>query len=236
MISILRALPLRGVAGSIRSCRKIMGLGGLMLWAGVSSAATVNFSGVIDFPGLNGPVANNTAFTGSLILDESVVPTVTAPLIRDFSGAADSLTLNIGGFTFSGENGNVRQTEGGGSNDIFGISFNTAFGSTVSGDYSGQAITGLLLDWRGANLFSDPEALAHDLSTPDFGLRRVEIYFGTGAANTVYTDADSIGIEAPTAVPLPAGVWLLGSGILGLMSMVRLRRASMESVAPAGLA
>ena len=193
----------------------------LSLISTASQAVTVSFSGVMD--GFNaGPFSGGTAFTGSFILDESVAATGG---VSTFSGAVDNFMLEIDGNVFTGNNGTARQfSSASGATDFFTVDIGGANGS-VSGIAGLDVFTGFSVDWRGPNLFSDTTVLAHDLTVADFGYTRVIFGFNSLASDSVIDNASVINFGSVSAVPVPAAVWLFGSGLLGLVGVARRKRA-----------
>ena len=193
----------------------------LSLISTASQAVTVSFSGVMD--GFNaGPFSGGTAFTGSFILDESVAATSG---VSTFSGAVDNFMLEIDGNVFTGNNGTARQfSSASGATDFFTVNIGGANGS-VSGNVGLDVFTGFSVDWRGPNLFSDTTVLAHDLTVADFGYTRVTFGFNSLASDSVIDNASVINFGSVSAVPVPAAVWLFGSGLLGLVGVARRKRA-----------
>lgn len=193
----------------------------LSLISTASQAVTVSFSGVMD--GFNaGPFSGGTAFTGSFILDESVAATGG---VSTFSGAVDNFMLEIDGNVFTGNNGTARQfSSASGATDFFTVDIGGANGS-VSGIAGLDVFTGFSVDWRGPNLFSDTTVLAHDLTVADFGYTRVVFGFNNLTSESVIDNASVINFGSVSAVPVPAAVWLFGSGLLGLVGVARRKRA-----------
>jgi len=193
----------------------------LSLISTASQAVTVSFSGVMD--GFNaGPFSGGTAFSGSFMLDESVVATGG---VSTFSGAVDNFVLEIDGNVFTGNNGNVQQfSSASGATDFFTIDIGGSNGS-VSGTVGPDVFTGFSVDWRGSNLFADTTVLAHDLTTADFSYTRVIFEFNDLISESVIDNASVINFGSVSAVPVPAAVWLFGSGLLGLFGMARRKRA-----------
>ena len=193
----------------------------LSLISTASQAVTVSFSGVMD--GFNaGPFSGGTAFTGSFILDESVAATGG---VSTFSGAVDNFMLEIDGNVFTGNNGTARQfSSASGATDFFTVNIGGANGS-VSGIAGLDVFTGFSVDWRGPNLFSDTTVLAHDLTVADFSYTRVVFGFNNLTSESVIDNASVINFGSVSAVPVPAAVWLFGSGLLGLVGVARRKRA-----------
>ncbi len=187
----------------------------LITVSGVSQAVVVNFNGELDFAN-TGPFSAGDFFSGSFTVDETVT---TSNGI--FAGAIDNFVLEIAGYTFTGENGRLQQfSSANGQTDFMRITLGGANG-TVSGNAGVDVFTSFTTDWRGGNLFGGPNIPANNLTTDDFSYRRITLGFNDDILDTVIEPADSIIVGPLTAVPLPASIWLLGSGLLGLLGLAR---------------
>lgn len=171
----------------------------------------------------NGPFNGPVLFSGSFKLDESVVATVNG---TKFEGAVDDLRLNIDDFNFTGNNGYLRQiTNPENTRDLMEIII-----TDLNGDISpgGAILTKVRFDWRGIqnqNLFLDSSVIASDLITSDFNYRKVEFWFDNSSSNTVIDFAQQINFGTASPVPVPAAVWLFGSGLLGLFGFSKKKRS-----------
>lgn len=192
---------------------------GALLVSGTSQAITVDFNGVLD-PFNVAPFTNGDAFTGSFNLDEAIVPTGTNT--KTFTGVVDNFTLDVAGNLFTGQNGRVQQFTGsGGGTDFFSLLLGGNNGS-ISGAVGVNTITKFTVDWRGPALFTDPAVLAQNLTTSDFSFRRITMRFSDGStATTTIDNASQITFGSASVVPVPAAVWLFGSGLLGLLGIAR---------------
>jgi hypothetical protein len=226
LISTISTINQKEIFMNILSTTRSTTLLGALLLSGASQAVTVTFSGTLD--GFNAaPFSGGEAFSGSFELDESVVPTGSGT--ATYSGIVDNFVLDVGGYTFTGQNGRVQQsTSSGGGTDFFTILFNNNNNTgSINGSVGINDIYRFTVDWRGSDLFSDPFVIAQDLTTSDFNYRRITLGFNDGTANTSTIDnASDIAFGSASVVPVPAAVWLFGSGLLGLVGLARRRSVS----------
>ena len=194
-------------------------LASLLLLPSLSHAVTVSFDGVIDQFNV-GPFAGGDSFSGSFTLDESIMA---SGVLNTYDGVVDDFQVTIAGVLFTGENGSVQQfSSANGATDFWTLSLGGAQGS-VAGTVGVDTITSIYFDWRGSDLFGDPTILAHDLATADFNYRRVT--FGFDTSDSIIDNAQNISFGSLQAVPVPAAVWLFGSGLLGLVGVARRKKA-----------
>lgn len=190
---------------------------GLALCSSASYAVEVNFSG--QFDGFNtGPFGSGMAFSGSFTLDESVVAT---GVNNDFFGAVDNFQLTIGSFSFTGENGLVKQfSSSNGSLDFFGLWIGGINGTVSGPSVNGFDFESVRLDWRGANLFGDPTILASNLTQPDFNYTRVVFGFDGSLNSVIDNNVTTInfgpGGNTTTSVPEASALSLFALSLLGL--------------------
>ncbi len=202
----------------IKSRFKTLLFPALLAASGAGQAVTVQFSGKLDAAN-TGPFTAGDTFSGSFVIDETVTPNNGI-----FSGAIDDFVLNIAGYTLTGENGRLNQfSSGNGDTDFMAIKLGGASNpqGTVNGNAGTDVFTGFTADWRGGSLFGDKNVPAHDLTWDDFSYYRVTFEFNNNVLDTVIDDATGITVGPLSAVPLPAGFWLLGSGLLGLLGWAR---------------
>lgn len=118
-------------------------------------------------------------------------------------------------------------------NDFVAIDFDNAVqGSQFStGYFNGYILTfeeDVAENLTGAAVDSDVTTLELsdsdiELSGNQLSINVAGLYFDTSTYARI--DLQSDATAQPQPVPLPAGVWLLGSGLLGLMGVKRLRKA-----------
>ena len=198
--------------------RSTMLFGALAL-SGNSQAISVNFNGVLD-PFNVAPFTTGDVFTGSFDLDEAVIPTGSGT--KTFTGVVDNFMLDVAGNIFTGQNGRLQQFTGsGGGTDFFSLSIGGSNG-TISGNIGANTINRFTVNWRGAALFPDPSVLAQNLTTGDFSFKRITIRFSDGSTTTSTIDnASNIAFGGTSVVPVPAALWLFGSGLLGMIGIAR---------------
>lgn len=173
----------------------------------------VTFSGTMD-GFVNGPFNSGDTYSGSFDLDESVAAT---GVFNDFIGAVDNFQLDIAGNIFTAENGRLRQFAPVGD-DFMSVDFGGTFGTINNTPSGGNVLTSVHFDWRGAGgaLYPDPTVIATNLTEVDFGFRRVVFGFNNEFDDQVIQNASQINFGPASAVPVPAAVWLFGSGLIGL--------------------
>ena len=193
----------------------------LLLFSSSLAQATimVTFSGTMG-PFVNGPYNNGDAISGSFDLDEAVVGTTFSATTYDFVGAVDNFQLNIAGNLFTGGNGLLRQQ---GGNDFLSVDIGGTNGSVDNTPSGGNVLTSVHFDWRGpaGTIFPDPAVMASSLSTTDFNFRRIVFGFNNQFSDQVIQIAAQINFGPASAVPVPAAVWLFGSGLIGLFGFLK---------------
>lgn len=96
-----------------------------------------------------------------------------------------------------------------------------------SGNYASMAMYVELKDYLGATVWSwAPDALNHTLLNGSYNLGNSSYADSTGplAAGTYSLSIGMSQTIGLTAVPVPAAVWLFGSGLLGLIGVARRKR------------
>ena len=202
---------------------KMKALISLLLFCQASFAQAgilVTFDGTMDSY-VNGPFNAGDSFSGSFELDESVTADSSGNSNR-FVGAVDNFQLNIAGEIFTGGDGTLNQVTG--SSDFFLVDLGGSNGVIDNTPSSGgNILTSLHFDWRGVSgaIFPDPTVMATNKTELDFGYRRVTFQFNDTFSDQVIQGAASINIGAASPVPVPASVWLLGTGLLALFGFSR---------------
>ncbi len=182
----------------------------LTLFSSAAQAVVVTFSGTMD--GFNaGPFSGGTDFSGSFVMDESVVPTSIGN--KRFIGALNDLVIDIGGTLFTGGNGEILQnSSASGATDFFSLSV-----TDVTGSIGSDIFTRFQVDWRGPNLFDDNAVLASDLTAADFNYRRVVFQFNGTYLDAVIDNASQINF-GPSSVPVPPAILLFFTGLFVLVA------------------
>jgi hypothetical protein len=111
--------------------------------------------------------------------------------------------------------------------NITGTASAAAFVKILDGNF--QPVTGglITLDTSEGSLTSDWQRYSIDFEiSSDFVGQRLQFGFLTVTGNDVPSGNfyDNVSL-APSAVPVPAAVWLFGSGLLGLVGVARRRKA-----------
>ena len=101
------------------------------------------------------------------------------------------------------------------------VSFFDGSGALLDSVFFVDDINTDLFDW---NLFSDSRLLSKGTRSIEILLTATRLAntgdFNDGFFDTVSLQLDNIG-TGPSAVPVPAAVWLFGSGIIGLLGLTR---------------
>jgi len=115
-------------------------------------------------------------------------------------------------FQAGNNNSSLQLSDNGSASSIF--SYDAATNQvTYSGFYEDAAFNWISFSYTGSNFTIDLTEIAPN------GLAG---FVGTTSLNTAYT-VDTLQINV-SAVPVPAAVWLFGSGIIGLLGIARRRR------------
>lgn len=217
----------------------------LLLVPAVSAQAEIvtwNFSGTLGpvIPATSPPIislAAGDAFSGSITFETASVPGSTGDDgLSEWAIYPDAITaleLTVGSFSFTGPVSHVSVFNPGGSteikvvNDYSGI-LNDGLGFITS--VSGGPVDGYLPGFF--ELYTDTSpgtGVTQFLSSPDLPASPpasafyFALYFEDNAGGYVATVGGSATVSA---VPLPAAVWLFGSGLLGLLVLSRRRHAA----------
>lgn len=167
-----------------------------LLGAATAQAALVNFSitGYVD--GSEGPFGLDVgdAITASGTFDDSAIGMAPYTVYFDAAHSGNSMTIVAGSLSLDNT-----------QDDYFAVGGSPRLEFDSMGDLVGVNFYAALPDYSGF----DSGALAFIVNDADF-------YFATG-----YWDAGSFTV---TPVPIPAAVWLLSSGLLGLAGFARRRQ------------
>jgi hypothetical protein len=124
----------------------------------------------------------------------------------DQSYSGSSLGVLIGDIVgFAGPNG---------SGDFTATNTTSALSLTLTG--SDNFILGLSTD-SGASWIADAAVVA-------LGANAYSVTFSTGA-NVIEVDVQVVSVIPPVVIPVPAALWLFGSGLLGLVGVARRKKA-----------
>ena len=175
-------------------------IAGLLMLLGVGSAqaALVNFSitGTIDGADTPGPygISVGETITASGILDGSAISTSPYTVYFDQSHSSNTMTIAVGSLILD-------QTQ----DDSY-----AAGGSPRLEFDSGGNLIGVNFSWGAI------DGSSYDSAVLGFIVNDASYNFATGS-----WDAGSF---STTAVPVPAALWLFGSGLMGLAGIIRRRK------------
>lgn len=170
-----------------------------------------------------GPLTANAAFSGSFILDDSVVPSG-----NNFNEAIDGFVFNSGGLSFRGENGRLQilQTT---NTDFLSGNFdigNASVEGSVPDGVDSYTLSNVSFDFRLPGTAIDT-GLPVGFELADFSFVSLVLDFTHPAANsidrTTILRGGSFDTLSFTPVPLPAAGWLLGSATGALAWRIRRR-------------
>lgn len=218
-----------------------------------SAALTITLDSVTDIQGAAIDAAGNWSVIAEGFEDAAISNVVGDASVAINNTIAPSAGLNIGGSVSQASHSSGTATNGSSLADAltslyidventydgalnFNFSFEAMAAATVSGgttinDFAGSAV--LVFDDLGfdyADIFSDVSIDGVDnpgLLTGSFGFELLDY-----DVNTISAFVDSYGAisaigpvtEPPSAVPVPAAVWLFGSGLIGLVGVARRKK------------
>jgi len=190
-------------------------------FAQASQAADVrvNFAGTVSASN-PGPLTPSADFSGSFIIDASVIPVVGG--LTTWPGAVRDFEFSSADLLFSGDAGFYRQF----GNAFIAGGFSNA-GATLDGividpDKGTFTLADVTWDWRTS--FSPNDVIVSDKTRDDFSFVRLTLQFSNPDADA-FDRASILGLSQLdfTIVPLPAAAWLFGGALLALVSLRRTR-------------
>ncbi len=202
-------------------------------------------------PNNQGGAGVNNSLAGDSDLNSIITPqdTFDATVLEfDFVSDGGDLFFN---YVFASEEYN--EFVGSAFNDVFGFfvdGVNIAFVpgtttpvsvNTVNNGFDGSAIGGPVVPATNPEFYNDNESGVYDLQYDGFtdvftasvlglsaGTHRIKLAIADNSDgildSAVFIQANSFSDEPVATVPLPASIWLLGSGILGLVGVARRKR------------
>ncbi len=177
-----------------------------------------------------GPYAGGETVSSSFILDDSVVPTVSGVNTNTYALAADSMTMTIGGDSYSGEDGRLQQFSSA-ATDFFLVNYIT--GVLAGSGPGGYVLTDYVFEIRGAlgDLFADPGSIANGITEADVSFNNISLRWDDpltpadeNSFARVFLSTLTIS-EAGTPVPEPATLALIGTGLAAIGAGLRRRRS-----------
>ncbi|MCB1735832.1 MAG: hypothetical protein H6981_08965 [Gammaproteobacteria bacterium] len=187
-----------------------------LFMAPASASVIVGFSGKVvplTVPASLQPYfAGNDTFTGSYVLDTTVIATgvggvkTFTNVVRDFQVSFQ----NTLGQSYTGDGGRVQQyANAGGTTEFFAMKLGNGQG-TVAGDDAGAfALRDINFDLRGADLFLTETELNRSLAYADLGYARVTFAFTDGASvGYVIAGLDAYS-TSESVVPVPFALMLM---------------------------
>jgi len=196
-------------------------LGYVSLAVAFSAEATIlsfNYTGqIISNP--DGIVSVGTGFSGSFSYDDGLVGssnsngTLYSPV--NFSLSIDGTDINFSGLVNVDDNSTFTLP----GNDVLQIG---SAGIAPSPDLNGTLLQGITIDLVDSTQTTlSGEGLPLNINLVDWTSKLLVIR-STESLNLTFGSIDSL----VSAVPVPAAVWLFGSGLLGLAGMARRKQAT----------
>jgi len=211
-----------------------------------SAGLTITLDSVIDVDGNAVDAAGNWAVTAEGFEDQTLTDVFGAATVSVTNTIAPLTSLGVGGSVNQASNSSGSATNGSSSADTltsleifventftgslnFNFSFSASVDATIAGgttanDFAGSAVS--VFDDLGfdyIDIFTDVSIDGTDAIplTGTFGFTLLD-----ADVNTVIGFVDSYGQTAATAppIPVPAAVWLFGSGLLGLVGVARRKK------------
>lgn len=218
-------------------------IGTAMLIAISSSAhaqlITVQFEGTVD--SISGNAAAlidiGNSFTGSYTYETSTPDTNANTIAGDYTHAIQEITFTVGGFSFtkgidlspSFATDSILITNNGFGIDLdaYAAVVPVLSGSDV-GDFSASKFGfEMYLAGSTGSVYTD-DSLPSDLNLASFqsfdlGLQpTLQLMFTDGGTKSTFASAN---ISSISTVPVPAAVWLFGSGLISLIGVARRKKA-----------
>ncbi len=171
---------------------------------------TVTYAAIVEFQFTGTVDGLDSGLTSEFVLGESVIGSYK---VDDVTFAATDLMVTIGGdYVLTATTGSVSIWSG----TWFAVAFNSGFTGNPIGGQIPQYFD-IQLDDPNTVLQSGVLPLSYDISS--FGNDRSNINFPDDLNRLDFT------VLSITAVPIPAAVWLFGSGLLGLVGLARRKAA-----------
>lgn len=182
----------------------------------------INYTGSVDNFN-SGPFTSGAAISGQIVLDDTVVAT---GVNNTFNNVITSFSFHVaepgvsGGITYTGSGGRIQQfSSAGGTTDFLSVSLNGSNGSFAGPSHNGYTPLSFDIDFRGANLFTDPTVLATNLTEADFSRSFLSFNFShptLSNALMVERSLDTVSFTSDS-VPEPGTALVLSVGVLAVV-------------------